>query len=252
VLWRVFLRSLLLQASWNFERMQNLGVLFVLAPALRRLYRGEARAEAFRRHLGNFNTHPYLASPIFGASLALEEQQARGEAGALGSDECRNMLMAPFAAIGDALFWGGLRPLAAGIALLFAVRGSLWAPVVFLLCFNLPHLWLRGVGLVWGYRLGISVVESLQRFRLSDLAVRCKEVTVVLLGALAAYLVFRGFRQEGLAGGWAFPLLPVLALAVFWVRQRWSILLLILSVAGGFLLLAGMLAPDPGMFAPDP
>ena len=33
-----FLRSNLLQGSWNFERMQALGYCFGIAPAIRRLY----------------------------------------------------------------------------------------------------------------------------------------------------------------------------------------------------------------------
>ncbi len=240
ILLKVFFRSLLIQASWNFERMQNLGLLFVLAPALRLLYQGEQLTAAFQRHLVYFNTHPYMASPVLGASLALEEMEARGEPGPLASDDFRKMIMAPYAAIGDALFWGGLRPLAAGVALFFAVRGSFWAPVVFLVCYNLPHLWLRGMGLFQGYRLGAGTIDKIQRYRLPDLAVHCKEATVVLLGALAAYLVFRGFQQEGLPGAWGFALPPLMALTVFWAKRRWSILLLVLGVFGSVLLVAGL------------
>ena len=142
----VMLRSLLLQGSWNFERMQNLGVVFALAPALRLLYSGEDLVAAYQRHLVYFNTHPYLASPVLGATLNLESRAAAGETGGLGVTEFKSMIMAPYAAIGDALFWGGLRPLVAGVALFVAVKGSLWAPVVFLVLFNVPHLWLRCIG----------------------------------------------------------------------------------------------------------
>jgi len=241
VLLKVFFRSFLLQASWNFERMQNLGALFVLAPALRRLYDRETLPAAFRRHLAYFNTHPYMACPVLGASLALEDKAARGESGSLGVEEFKGMIMAPYAAMGDAFFWGGMRPLAAGVGLFFAAKGSLWAPLVFLLFFNLPHLWLRGVGLFRGFRLGVRVVDIIQRHRIPDLAVRCKEATIVLLGAFSAYLVFQGAQERELAGGWGLLLMPLMVGLVVLVRRGWSTLFLVLSGAGLVLALTGLL-----------
>ena len=54
---RVFLRSLLLQASWNPQGMQNLGLAYALFPALKSLYRDQ-------NGLGRvmFGNH-HLASP---------------------------------------------------------------------------------------------------------------------------------------------------------------------------------------------
>ena len=76
----VFLRSNLFQGSWNFERMQALGFCFSMVPAIRRLYpeNNEARKQAIRRHLEFFNTQPFVAAPILGVTLALEEQRANG------------------------------------------------------------------------------------------------------------------------------------------------------------------------------
>lgn len=232
---RVMLRSFLLQASWNFERLQSLGVLYALGPALRRLYRGEELAMAYRRHMEYFNTHPFLAAPILGTLLSLEEKKAQGEEGCLGVKEFRGMVMAPYAAMGDALFWGAIRPLAAGVSLFLAARGLLWAPLVFLALFNAPHLWFRIVGLLQGYRLGIRVVEVVQQHRLPDLAIRLKEGTVVLLGGLCAYLVFFCLRGEGFAVGWGFAVLPLVAL-LGWAGRRGVSTLLLVLVAAAFML----------------
>ena len=79
VLIRVLFRSFLLQASWNYERMQNLGVLFVLSPALRKLYSGSALKKAFQRHLTYFNTHPFMSAPVLAATLVQEEKRASGQ-----------------------------------------------------------------------------------------------------------------------------------------------------------------------------
>ena len=75
----VMLRSQFLQGSWNYERMQNGGWAFSLIPALRKLYPNKEDASAaLKRHLEFFNTHPYIAAPILGVTLALEEDKANG------------------------------------------------------------------------------------------------------------------------------------------------------------------------------
>lgn len=54
----VFLRSNLLQGSWNFERMQALGFCYSMVPVIRRLYpeNNDERKQAIKRHLEFFNT----------------------------------------------------------------------------------------------------------------------------------------------------------------------------------------------------
>lgn len=230
ILVRVLLRSFLLQASWNFERLQSLGFVYVLAPALHQLYRDEDLALAYARHLEYFNTHPFLAGPVLGITLWLEESRSQGKSCYLEVKEFKNMIMAPYAAMGDAFFWGGVRPLAAAVALFFAFRGSLWAPVVFLLLFNLPHLWFRGVGLLRGYKLGLRTIEDIGRFHLPDLALRCKEATVILLGALCAYLCFIALRTEAVGPGWGLLALPLVAGGGWLIRKGVSALMLVLTL----------------------
>jgi PTS system mannose-specific IID component len=119
----VFLRSNLFQGSWNFERMQALGFCFCMVPVIRRLYpeNNDDRKQAIKRHLEFFNTHPYVAAPVLGVTLAMEEQRANG---APIDDAAINGLkvglMGPLAGVGDPIFWGTVRPvfaaLGAGIA----------------------------------------------------------------------------------------------------------------------------------------
>jgi mannose PTS system EIID component len=226
VIAQVLLRSLLLQASWNFERLQSLGFLFTLSPALRWLYQGDDLQASYARHLEYFNTHPFLAAPVLGAVLHLEERLAKGDETAMGVQEFKRMIMAPYAAMGDAFFWGGIRPLAAGVALFFAAKGSLWAPVVFLLLFNVPHLWFRISGVLRGYGSGTAVVETVQRVHLPDLAIRCKEGTVVLLGGLAAYLTHLTLRAEEHSIVWGVLVIPAVLVWGWLARKGLSSLLL--------------------------
>src|SRR3712207_85938 len=83
---RVWWRSQFLQGSWNYERMQNMGWAYALIPALKKLYTTkEDRAAALERHMEFFNTHPYVAAPIIGVTLALEEERANE----IGRASCR-------------------------------------------------------------------------------------------------------------------------------------------------------------------
>jgi len=231
VLFRVLLRSFLLQASWNFERLQSLGVLYAVAPALRLFYRDDELAAAGRRHLEYFNTHPYMASPVLGAILNLEQRRSQGEEQPVGVQDFKKMVMAPYAAIGDAFFWGAVRPLAACVALFLAFNGSLWAPIVYLLLFNLPHLWLRVGGMLQGYSQGLQVFETIHRHRLPDLAIRLKGATVVLLGVLSAYLTFFSLQGETAPVGWGLAVIPVVMLLSWLSRQGISVMLMVLAAA---------------------
>ena len=110
---KVWWRSQFLQGSWNYERMQNLGWAYSLIPAIKKLYTNkEDQAAALKRHLEFFNTHPYVAAPIMGVTLALEEEKANGtdiEDAAIQGVKIG--MMGPLAGIGDPVFWFTVRPI---------------------------------------------------------------------------------------------------------------------------------------------
>lgn len=234
----VYFRSFLLQASWNFENLQNLGFFYLVLPGLRSIYGDELSTHVQQRQVTYFNTHPYFAPLIAGTILRMEERLHAGEDVAVDPDAYKKMVMAPFAAMGDALFWGGVRPLAALIGLLLASQGSLWAPVVFLILFNLPHLFFRGAGLVLGYVQELRAIETLQKCRLPDLAIRLKESTTILIGVLCAYLSFKGCEHQDISGVWGFVLLPVVLLFAWLSHKGVTSLFLVLLTTSSLLLLA--------------
>lgn len=224
----IWLRLMFLQASWNYQRMQGLGFLFALLPGLRKLYPEEKMHEVSLRHAGYFNTHPYLAPLVAGAVLKLEEERAfHGEERSIDIVDFKEIVAAPYAAIGDALFWGGLRPLAAAIALFFAIKGIIWAPLIFLLMYNLVPFWFRIVFFEYGYRHGIQSVDYIQEHNLADWAIHIKEAAVVVLGGLCAFLVFSHLTENQLPT-WPglLTLLPMVLLGLG-ARKGLSTLLLI-------------------------
>ncbi|MDR3275349.1 MAG: PTS system mannose/fructose/sorbose family transporter subunit IID [Endomicrobium sp.] len=51
-----------MQSLWNFERIQNIGFLFVLKSFLCKIYLNkDRRKEAVLKHTVFFNTYPYTA-----------------------------------------------------------------------------------------------------------------------------------------------------------------------------------------------
>lgn len=99
--------------SWNYERMQNGGWAFSMIPAIKKLYKTkEERSAALKRHLEFFNTHPYIASPILGVTLALEEERANGApVDDVAIQGVKVGMMGPLAGVGDPVFWFTVRPM---------------------------------------------------------------------------------------------------------------------------------------------
>ena len=124
----VFWRSFPLQASFNYERMQNVGFCYSLLPVLKRLYPEKKEAsEALKRHLSFFNTTPQLVTFITGACIAMEEENKKsGDQFDIESIAAlKAALMGPIAGIGDSFFWGTFRIIAAGIGCGLAAQGRI-------------------------------------------------------------------------------------------------------------------------------
>lgn len=161
----VFIRSNLFQGSWNFERMQALGFCFSMIPVIRRLYiKGSIeQKEALKRHLEFFNTHPYVAAPILGVIMAMEEKKANGES-TIDNASINGLkigLMGPLAGVGDPVFWGTVRPVLAALGAGIAITGSVLGPILFFILFNIIRLMTRYYGIFYGYKKGISIVHDI-------------------------------------------------------------------------------------------
>jgi PTS system mannose-specific IID component len=196
------LRSLLLQAAWNFERLQNVGFAFCMEPALRELYRDPVeRSAARRRHLELFNTHPYMAGYVLGAALRAEEDVAVGRMSADEASAVKLGLAPALAAVGDSFFWATLRPAAAvmGVAWLWLAPHPLhlMAPLVYLGAYNLPGLWLRLHSLQAGYDKGPLVAAHVAGLRLPALTEGLRLSALAAIGGLAGSLARIADPQTG-------------------------------------------------------
>ena len=95
-------RSLFLQASFNYERMQAGGWLFSILPGLKKIHKNEKDLAASMSHnLEFFNTHPFLVNFVMGIILSMEQNKADIPM----IRAVRVAAMGPLGGIGDALFW---------------------------------------------------------------------------------------------------------------------------------------------------
>lgn len=171
--------------------MQSLGFVFALAPVLQKLYTSpEERVRSFLRHLKFFNTHPYFASFILGAVAQMEEKHA--QTGRPSEEEIisfKTMVSGPYAAIGDAFFWGALKPFGAALGLAFIFLGgpiAFLGPLVFFMVYNLFHLQIRVMGVVWGYFHEDLAAKRIEQLNLTGLAKIFKQIALPVLGGMAA------------------------------------------------------------------
>lgn len=220
---KVFFGSFFIQSSWSFEKMQTLGFAAALRPALKELYADDAAGVqgALRRHLNFYNAHPYMASPILGAVIKIEEKARAGECGDERALRFKSMVMAPFSALGDLFFWGSLRPLASSAAVIMTVFWGIWGPLLFLVMYNFFHLWMRYRGLKKGYELGEGVAGYITSLRLARWSGRVRSLATAILGfggAAAALKIFSVYTGGGaglfFSGAFLLRAAPVAAVAL--------------------------------------
>ncbi len=151
-------RSVFLQASFNYERMQSAGWLYSILPGLLKIHKNKDDLAASMAHnLEFFNTHPFLVTFVMGIVLSLEQSKADIQT----IRAVRVSAMGPLGGIGDAIFWFTLVPIAAGITSNMALTGNIAAPLVFLLIFNAVQFLVRFGLMHWSYKLGTDAIRIL-------------------------------------------------------------------------------------------
>lgn len=182
----VWWRSTFLQGSWNYERMQNGGWAFSMIPAIKKLYKTkEDRAAALERHLEFFNTHPYVASPIIGVTLALEEERANGApVDDVTIQGVKVGMMGPLAGIGDPVFWFTVKPILGALAASLAMSGNILGPIIYFLGWNIIRMAFMWYTQEFGYKAGSKITEDLSGGLLQDITKGASILGMFILGSL--------------------------------------------------------------------
>lgn len=178
-------RSLFLQASFNYERMQACGWLYSILPGLQEIHKNkEDLSTSMTHNLEFFNTHPFLITFVMGIVLSLEQKKADVQT----IRSLRVAAMGPLGGIGDAIFWFTLTPIAAGIGANLALQGSILGPIIFLLLFNVVQFVLRYWLMHWSYKVGMDGIQIMTKFA-KQFTRSATILGLIVVGALIASYV---------------------------------------------------------------
>ncbi|MFA9413336.1 MULTISPECIES: PTS system mannose/fructose/sorbose family transporter subunit IID [unclassified Streptococcus] len=183
----IWWRSQFLQASWNYERMQNLGWAYTMVPAIKKLYtKKEDQQTALKRHMEFFNTHPYVAAPIVGVTLALEEERANG--GQVDDTAIQGVkigMMGPLAGIGDPVFWFTVRPILGALGASLAVSGNIIGPMLFFIVWNAIRMLFLWYTQEFGYKSGREITKDMSGGILQDITKGASILGMFIIAVLA-------------------------------------------------------------------
>lgn len=199
-IFKIFIRSFYIQGSWNYQRMLNLGFCYSILPILDKIYKkDEDRSKFLKRQLEFFNAHPYFASFALGATARLEEQYLNEQ---WSSDKpismLKNRLCGPLGAIGDKLVWRTVKPLVAMLGVLITIFYGIVGPIVLIVVYNVPHVYLRYYGVVKGYKLGFDIVRELSKRKFERYSNYLNTIGLIVVGLFIGLYVLLLSKNQNL------------------------------------------------------
>lgn len=154
-------RSTMLQASFNYERMQSGGWLWAMLPGLKEIHTNkEDLATSMTHNMDFINTHPFLVTFVMGIVLSMEQLKTDVQT----IRTVRISVAAPLGGIGDALFWYTLVPITAGLTANMAIKGSFLGPVLYFVILFVAEMALRYGLMYWAYNLGMKAVSMITEY----------------------------------------------------------------------------------------
>ena len=190
---KAFWRSFTLYAAVSPAKQGASGFCYSMMPFIDSFYKDkpEEKKAALVRSMSYFNTTIPCSTFIMGLTASMEKKNSEQEDFDANSiNAVKSSLMGPLAGIGDSIFWGVLRLIAAGIAVGLGMSGNILAPVVFLLLFNVPSILIRYYGTFLGYRLGSEYIQKMYESGLMSILTKCASIVgLVMVGGMTAGMV---------------------------------------------------------------
>jgi len=145
----------------------------------------EDQIAALERHLEFFNTHPYVAAPIMGVTLALEEERANGvEIDDAAIQGVKIGMMGPLAGIGDPVFWFTVRPILGALGASLAASGNLVGPLLFFFGWNAIRMAFLWYTQEFGYKAGSEITKDMSGGILKDITKGASILGMFILAVL--------------------------------------------------------------------
>ncbi|MDO5416019.1 MAG: PTS system mannose/fructose/sorbose family transporter subunit IID [Lachnospiraceae bacterium] len=190
---KAFWRSFTLYAAVSPAKQGASGFCYSMMPFLNHFYRNDEKAkkEALSRSMSYFNTTITFSTFIMGLVASMEKKNSeQADFDASSINAVKSSLMGPLAGIGDSIFWGVLRVIAAGIAVGLGASGNVLAPIVFLLLFNVPSLLVKYYGTFLGYKLGSEYIQKVYASGLMNILTKAASIVgLIMVGGMTASMV---------------------------------------------------------------
>ena len=180
---KAFWRSFTLYAAVSPAKQGASGFCYSLMPFINKFYKNdeEGKKAALSRSMSYFNT----------TITCMEKKNSeQKDFDANSINAVKSSLMGPLAGIGDSIFWGVLRVIAAGIAVGLGSAGNVLAPLVFLILFNVPSILIKYYGTFFGYKLGSEYIQKMYASGLMNILTKAASIVgLIMVGGMTASMV---------------------------------------------------------------
>ncbi|MGX7205709.1 PTS system mannose/fructose/sorbose family transporter subunit IID [Enterococcus pingfangensis] len=201
----IFFRSFTVFAPFNYAKQGGSGFCYAMMPFINKYYdTKEDRIAALKRHITWYNATSNVGTFIMGLAASMEKENSeKPDFNADSINTVKASLMGPFSGIGDTLFWGVLRVVAAGIAMTFGEQGNPLAPLIFLLVYNVPSMVTRWYLTKFGFSVGAKYIEELYASGMISVLTKAASILgLVMIGGMTANNVsFQSKLNFNLGGG---------------------------------------------------
>lgn len=191
----IFLRSFPIFAgrTGGQVRMHAVGFIWTIMPALRRYYKEGTPefTDALVRHTMFYNITQNVGTFCIGLVAAMEKENAQDpDFDDRSITAIKTALMGPMSGIGDAIFWGVLRVIAASVGISLAAQGSWLGPIMFLLIYNVPSILCHWYLTYAGYTLGSDFLAKMNEGGLMQTITKCASILgLMMVGGMTASTV---------------------------------------------------------------
>jgi len=186
-------RSWLLFSSFNMLNYQGLSYGYAMIPAINRFYPdgSDEKKNALIRSDSFFNCTYETAPFIMGMNAALEkENAAHGDLNGQSINAIKASLMGPMSAIGDSIFWGVVRTVAAAVGISLAMSGNFLGPVLFLVIYTSISVFTRYRLMDLGYTQGEKFIAAAAKTGIMAKLTFCATIVgMIMIGSMTASFV---------------------------------------------------------------
>jgi len=192
----------------------SVGYVCGIMPAIKRYYldKGDREGflEAIARHNVRYNITQNVGTICFGLVAAMEYQNTQHEDYPTETIAAlKTAMQGPMSGIGDAIFWGVVRTVAASIAISFVGDGNVIAPIIFIILYQTPSLITKYTLLYVGFTLGEDfIVNAYESGVMGAVTKAINTLGLIMVGAMTASTVRFSINYQIMVEGQGVPVQP--------------------------------------------